>query len=581
MPNDLSARAIQSRILQYASLRYELKTTNYQQPNRLISLNVIVPDIIKASMKISIKEIYGRNNLFPPVPDENFFEVSTYFLDEVFRVAPRINVINLDVKGAAPLIFKGMQNLLTQNPQITIYMVFNSSHFDNNGVHPKDFIYDFLQRGFSLVKFNMNGNFSAISVSELLNGSSVNLVFSKIVQSGSKKRKELAETQPTLSTNYALIPNNDRLIGVEKNLDYGDKFSKTINTNEFVAESNIPPILDGKFIDKDRYALALRLSGIVETKALSPIEKNELNFKEHEWKNSENSEMLENHNQYLYQPGVVEKSFSESLEDIKQLGYKVVATAIDNTSPEIVVAILKMATVSGLNFQDFTINIKEYNKYFSKAEYRTKYPNYYSGNLREKSLEHYLCSSFLNLKTKDVFVDLASENSPIPEIYHRLTGATTFSQDIMYLPGINGNQIGGDACSMPVPDGFASKAALTCSIEHFEGDADTRLFIELSRVIKPGGIVFVCPFYIFTEAATQTDPKVSLTSQVKFDEGTTIYCAEGWGNRHARFYSPQSFKERIMNPVKGKFKFDFYYLINAPQVDTSVYLRFAFTATRL
>jgi hypothetical protein len=298
-------------------------------------------------------------------------------------------------------------------------------------------------------------------------------------------------------------------------------------------------------------------------------------------KKPENSEMPENQNQYVYQPGVVEKSFSESLEDIKQLGYKVVATAIDNTSPEIVANIVKIATASGLKFQDFAINIEEYNKYFEKAEYRTRYPNYYSGNLREKSLEHYLCISFLNLKAKDIFVDLASENSPIPEIYHRLTGATTFSQDIMYSPGINGNQIGGDACSMPVPDGFASKAALTCSIEHFEGDADTRLFIELSRVIEPGGMVFVCPFYIFTEAATQTDPKVSLTSQVKFDQGTTIYCAEGWGNRHARFYSPQSFKERIMNPVKDKFKFDFYYLINAPQVDTSVYLRFAFTATRL
>jgi hypothetical protein len=498
-------------------------------------------------------------------------------------VAPRVNVINLDVKGAAPLILKGMQNLLTQNPQITIYMVFNSSHFDNNGVHPKDFIYDFLQRGFSLVKMNMNGNFSAISVSELLNGSSVNLVFTKVVQSCSKKLHELAVPQSNLSKNYAPIPipNDDRLIAVEINSDNGDKVSKTINGNEFVVESNIPPSLDGEFIDKDRYVLALRLSGIVDTKALSQIQKKELNFKENELKKPENSEMPENQNQYVYQPGVVEKSFSESLEDIKQLGYKVVATAIDNTSPEIVANIVKIATASGLKFQDFAINIEEYNKYFEKAEYRTRYPNYYSGNLREKSLEHYLCISFLNLKAKDIFVDLASENSPIPEIYHRLTGATTFSQDIMYSPGINGNQIGGDACSMPVPDGFASKAALTCSIEHFEGDADTRLFIELSRVIEPGGMVFVCPFYIFTEAATQTDPKVSLTSQVKFDQGTTIYCAEGWGNRHARFYSPQSFKERIMNPVKDKFKFDFYYLINAPQVDTSVYLRFAFTATRL
>jgi predicted SAM-dependent methyltransferase len=290
MSNDLTAGAIQSRILQYASLRYELKTTNHQQPNRLMAMNVIVPDIIKGTMKISIKEIYGRNNLFPPIADDNFFEVETYILDEVFTVAPRVNVINLDVKGAAPLILKGMQNLLTQNPQVTIYMVFNSSHFDNNGVHPQDLIYDFLQRGFSVVKMNMNGNFSAISVSELLNGSSVNLVFTKVVQSCSKKLHELAVPQSNFSKNYASIPNDDRLIAVEINSDNGDKVSKTINGNEFVVESNIPPSLDGEFIDKDRYALALRLSGIVDTKALSQIQKNELNFKENELKKPENSD---------------------------------------------------------------------------------------------------------------------------------------------------------------------------------------------------------------------------------------------------------------------------------------------------
>lgn len=285
--------------------------------------------------------------------------------------------------------------------------------------------------------------------------------------------------------------------------------------------------------------------------------------------------------EYVYRPEVDSISFEDGMTALKKSGWRVVDSGIDNTSPAIVLDILKLARQSGIDFLDYEIDIEKYNNYFNEAEYKIRYPDYYLGNQIEKSLEHYLTLSLLNLSAEDVFIDIASEHSPIPEIYARLTGATTYSQDIMYPPGINGNRIGGDACSMPVTDGFASKATLTCSIEHFEGDADTSLFYELSRVLKPGGIVCVVPFYIFKEQATQTDPTVSVPSGVDFDRGTTIYCAKGWANRHGRFYSPNCFIKRIIKPVKDKFKFDFYYLKNASEVDASVYARFAFTATRL
>ena len=180
-----------------------------------------------------------------------------------------------------------------------------------------------------------------------------------------------------------------------------------------------------------------------------------------------------------------------------------------------------------------------------------------------------------------MFIDIASEHSPFAEIVARLRGATTFSQDIMYHEGIVGNRIGGDACAMPVSDGFASKACLTCSLEHFEGNADARLFLELARVLRPGGAVCIVPFYVNTQAATQTDPVVSVAVDVPFDAGVPIHCAEGWGNRHGRFYSPQSFASRIAEPLHDKFKFDFFCLCNAAEIEPTVYARFAFVATRL
>jgi SAM-dependent methyltransferase len=258
-----------------------------------------------------------------------------------------------------------------------------------------------------------------------------------------------------------------------------------------------------------------------------------------------------------------------------------VESAIDNASLDVVDRILSIVRRRGIRMLPLEVSGRDYEEYRRSAGYAERYPDYYSDNFGEKSFEHFVAFQLLELTPEDVFVDLASEHSPVPEIFHRLTGASTYSQDIMYPPGLAGDRIGGDACAMPVPDGFASKASLTCSLEHFEEDADTRLFQELARVLRPGGIVCVVPFYLFLEPAIQTDPTVSVPAEVPFDDGATIYCARDWGNRHGRFYSIESFIERIIKPTSGAFHFTFYHLCNAPAVDRSIYARFAFTATRL
>ena len=283
--------------------------------------------------------------------------------------------------------------------------------------------------------------------------------------------------------------------------------------------------------------------------------------------------------EYMYQPKK-KMRFKAAVQALEKKGdHRVITGAVDNASPRAVRNILDQA--EELKITDFPIDIHAYESYVQNAQYAGRYPAYYSDNFFEKSLEHFLAYTLLDLQKTDVFIDLASEHSPVPEIFARLTNARTYGQDIMYPAGIHGSQIGGDACNLPVPDGFARKAALTCSLEHFEKDADTRLFAELHRVLAPGGKVVVVPFYLFTEAAVQTDPAVSVPADVTFDRGSTVYCAEGWGNRHGRFYSPASFAHRIMAPMAGRFSFDVVHLSNAGAVHPSVYARFAFTATRL
>jgi SAM-dependent methyltransferase len=273
-------------------------------------------------------------------------------------------------------------------------------------------------------------------------------------------------------------------------------------------------------------------------------------------------------------------SFDSAREAIAARYSRVVSGGIDNVSPPRVTRVLELARDAGLAFEPFVIDIPDYHRYVDAAGYASRYPHYYRGNQPEKSLEHWIALRLLNVQATDVFIDVASENSPVPEIYWRLSGACSFSQDIGYPSGIRGNRIGGDACAMPVPDAFANNAALTCSLEHFEQDSDVRLFAELGRVLRPGGAVCVVPFYVYEEDATQTDPQVSVAADVPFDEGTVIHCAQGWGNRHARFYSPATFRRRIADRFADLFSFRFLHLTNADQVHPSVYARFALVATR-
>jgi SAM-dependent methyltransferase len=127
---------------------------------------------------------------------------------------------------------------------------------------------------------------------------------------------------------------------------------------------------------------------------------------------------------------------------------------------------------------------------------------------------------------------------------------------------------------MPVPSSFASKMALHCSFEHFEGDADSRFIREIGRVLRPGGAVCFVPFYVAEDYFFLTDPVVADGSDVKFEAGVTVCGAPGWGNRFGRFYDAAHVGSRLL-PHLGELKAQVFRIRNAQEVDPSCYVRFA------
>ena len=257
------------------------------------------------------------------------------------------------------------------------------------------------------------------------------------------------------------------------------------------------------------------------------------------------------------------------------LMHKVIKGAVPH-DPQVHTEIRRELEKMGVDVVDFQICVNDFKDYLESAKYDT-FHGYYNGgkasNFIEKALEHYLAAKLLNLSEDDIYIDIASANSPVPEIYSRLFGCKVYRQDLVYPAGIHGNAIGCDAGNMPVGDNFATKIALHCSFEHFEQDADIRFIQEASRVLKKGGKVCILPLYLFNKYSIQTDPRRWPRDGISFDDDAVLYCAEGWGERHGRFYDVPHLKSRVINNLKG-LQLTVYYILNEKEVAPSCYIKF-------
>lgn len=236
-------------------------------------------------------------------------------------------------------------------------------------------------------------------------------------------------------------------------------------------------------------------------------------------------------------------------------------------------AVRRALEASPIPLRETPIDPAAWRDFVARAEYDSRHPDYYRDNLAEKSLEHYFVAEQLGLRPGAVYIDIAAQSGVAAEIYGRLHGVKTYRQDLDFPAGLNGDTIGGDAAAMPVPDGFADAMGLHCSLEHFEGDADTRFVRECARVLKPGGRVVSAPLYLCDHYACVTNPLES-AGHVNFEPDMRLYAMRTWNNRHGRFYDVPHLVERLWN-ARGPLRMEVLVIPNFRDADPSCYLRYA------
>lgn len=232
---------------------------------------------------------------------------------------------------------------------------------------------------------------------------------------------------------------------------------------------------------------------------------------------------------------------------------------------------------AGIEVRHYTPDPDGYRRYLEQADYARYRAYLHGGTARafpEKSFEHYLAATLLQLSRDDTYIDIANDRSPAPDIYRRVFGCTTYRQDIVFPPGVHGDTIGSNAAELPVSDYFASAMAMHCSFEHFEGKSDCGFIREVGRVLRPGGRLCIVPLYLSTEYSILTDPAVLPRGCQPFEPDAVLHCVRGYGNCHGRFYDASHLVQRVVKNL-GPLQLTVYHLTKMHEVDPRCHVRFA------
>ncbi|MEW6217606.1 MAG: glycosyltransferase, partial [Candidatus Bipolaricaulota bacterium] len=219
----------------------------------------------------------------------------------------------------------------------------------------------------------------------------------------------------------------------------------------------------------------------------------------------------------------------------------------------------RLAEIVGEPIREVRINRIDFERF--KADYR-------DGRAidDEKRLEYYITCRWMDFKADDVFIDVAAQDCPLAFYVRDTYGCRVYRQDPYYIkPGINGEDIGGDAASLPLPDGSITKMALHNSFEHFEGDTDIRFIKEAQRVLRAGGKLCIVPLFIGDRYIQETDAGWLDDKGVKHLWGA--------GARFARCYDLDHFRKRILDNSMS-FRVKIYRVVNFGELSSSGYLRY-------
>lgn len=223
------------------------------------------------------------------------------------------------------------------------------------------------------------------------------------------------------------------------------------------------------------------------------------------------------------------------------------------------------------------IDASEFESWYQTYDYEKLFPEYcktYTDKnlLKKKAFEHWLSIKETEDAEGGDFLDVGCATSPfhqLEEILDPGTNNRVFRVDLPlpeygFHAGVNGNVIGCTADQIPLEDESVARIYSHNAIEHFEGPAYIGLFREAARLLKPGGVIYICPLF----PAAQTFSFVSLTGiyrRLHFPDipaGIKLVYSDSVGQPFSLFVDAKYLTEKIVQPLSDQLDFS---LIQYPE----------------
>lgn len=219
----------------------------------------------------------------------------------------------------------------------------------------------------------------------------------------------------------------------------------------------------------------------------------------------------------------------------------------------------------GIPVEEVDIDLSDFEHWLEAfPEIRKYYES--MGDVRvEKCLEHYLAFRHLNISKNDVYIDIAASESPYASILNK-KGLKAYRLDLIYPRGIHGIDIGADASSTELPDGFATAMSAHCSYECFMGDADIRFLSEADRILNRKGRYGIIPLYLDDTYFISTSPYCNQKDIKIESEARKVWRDDKYRVPFSRHYSPEAFQKRIYSNLPKNMKGKVLYFRNLRDV---------------
>jgi hypothetical protein len=246
-------------------------------------------------------------------------------------------------------------------------------------------------------------------------------------------------------------------------------------------------------------------------------------------------------------------------------------------------AVQRQITAQGFRVQAWDIAplVPEFSEFIKLPEYAGSYRQYGGKDecsFLEKALEHFLSFKIAQPERGQVFMDVGSCVSVVPEILRRYYGCDCYMQDLELASGVHEWRIGSNAARIPLPDSSVNGMTLHCTFEHFEGAADSEFVRECARLLRPAGKTVILPLYVnlnWTNVTGETNQAERGT--IEFDSAADYWCViPEWKNRFGRHYSVAALLDRVLGvAIECGLTVNLRRIVNFEQIHPSLWLRWA------